>query len=101
MVTTHSEVTVVAVEFFYKLFTSEQTHVQYEEVFRGTHFPQLSTHDQLKMDAPFITVEIQIALKSMHPTKAPGPNGFHANFFPKTMGDSRTIYHYNAFGFFK
>jgi hypothetical protein len=31
--------------------------------------------------------EISNALFQMGPLKAPGPNGFPARFFPKTMGD--------------
>jgi len=35
------------------------------------------------LDTPFISADVTAAIKGMHPSKAPGPDGFHAGFFQR------------------
>lgn len=55
--------------------------VNFEEVFNGVQFNQLTLLDQRYIARDFHLDEICTALKSMHPSKALGLDGFHVIFF--------------------
>lgn len=53
--------------------------------------PRLSAEEHVFLSKPFSVDEIWLAMKSTHPTKAPEPDGFHAQFYQQhweTVGPS-------------
>lgn len=101
MVSKDSKIAAVAVQFFTDLFSTDQNQICYDELFHGAPFNTLSVAQQRLMDAPFTSKDIHDALKSMHPTKAPEPDGIHAKFFQTQWGHCWIIYHSNAVAMFK
>lgn len=71
----------MAVDFFETLFTQEAANVDMNLVFQGVPTPSLLVANHNLMSAPFTPNDIWMTFKSMHPTKAPGLDGFHAKFY--------------------
>lgn len=89
--TTQNDISSAAVNFFTSLFTSAQSFLDYDTFFHCISFPQITEDEKSFMDRPFTEDEIWHALNSMHPTKASGPDGYHAKFFQQhwsTVGPS-------------
>lgn len=64
-----------------------------EEVINTTLKPVITEEmNQNLIKAP-IAEEIKQAMFSIHPDKAPGPDGFSACFFSIKLGSGRNIYH--------
>jgi len=72
----------MVIDFFKNLF-SEEAGSYPEESLRTIGFPSLSSYWSQELARPFTPEDIRIALKGMHPHKAPGPDGFHALFFQR------------------
>lgn len=69
----------VAVDYFRELFKSNPLALP-STASQGIS-PILSDEDNSELLCPFTGEEVYSALFSMHPTKAPGPNGMSALFF--------------------
>jgi hypothetical protein len=70
----------MASNFYKTLYTLEGVHGM-DEVLRLVPVKVCASMNAM-LDAPFDTVEVKTALFEMYPTKAPGPDGFTAHFFP-------------------
>jgi len=80
--TNSNEVKRLVVDHFKTLFSEEATGPSTFKL-NTSDFPTLPTTLVQDLEKSFTTLEIQHALKEMHPLKAPGPDGFHAYFFQK------------------
>lgn len=69
---THQEIAKAACDSFQTLFTADQHGVDFNSIFGDATFLQLKDTDYLWMSRTFTEEEVRVALKSMHPTKAPG-----------------------------
>lgn len=52
-------------------------------IFGEVHFKALDEGKQQLMATSYVEEEVGMALKMMHPSKAPRPHGFHAEFYQK------------------
>lgn len=78
-----SEIGKLATNYFNHLFgTSRPRHEAIKDIliYIENKIPEESKSD---MDRPFTKEEVEVAVKSMNPSKAPGPDGAHAFFFQK------------------
>ena len=72
----------LVVNHFKRLFTEDDTEYSGSQL--GTwDFPVLSADDVRELVRPFSKDDVLLALQSMHPYRAPGPDGFQAIFFQK------------------
>ena len=69
-------------DYFRQLFSEEANNLPGEPL-RTMGFPPLSAHWSQDLARPFTPEDVRLALKGMHPFKAPGPDGFHAVFFQR------------------
>lgn len=53
---------------------------------------KVSEAQRRDMDRPFTKTKLEIALKSMHPSKAPSPNGAHVLFYQKYWRYFKNLY---------
>lgn len=76
-----NELVGMATDFYTNLYTSEGT-IGIEELL--SHIPSRVDDDMnARLNAPYRREEIKEAFFHMFPTKAPGPDGFPANFFQR------------------
>lgn len=80
-ITLQKDISKAAVSYFSELNHSEHDNAPLDEIFTDVQFPALSCIDREVLSKPFTMEEIQCALGSMHPTKAPGPDGYQVKFF--------------------
>lgn len=73
----------IVVSYFQILFSSHTPQRQFDEIFLEAEFSTLSVMRTQEMETLFTGDEIVRALKDMHPSKAPGLDGFHAAFFKR------------------
>lgn len=73
------QITEVITDYFQKLFTSQEGD-RAETVFNAIQ-PRISPETNEKLIRPPSAEEIKTAIFSIHPDKAPGPDGFSASFF--------------------
>lgn len=68
-------------KFYTKLYSKPEqfSQAKAEAFFQEVPLPQL-TNIQL-MDKEFTEVEIKMAIKTIHTSKAPGPDGFSGNYY--------------------
>lgn len=81
----------VATSFFSSLFSSEASQVDYNVLFEGCRFPHLTDQQHNFLASRFTSKEVWEAVNSIHPTKDPRPNGYHARFYQvnwTTIGSS-------------
>ncbi|KAL6549238.1 hypothetical protein OROHE_009083 [Orobanche hederae] len=78
-----SKIVEVVETYFDKLFTSTNPSDNDMEEVLMHHIPTLPTEMAEELLLPFTAEEVKKALFQMHPTKAPGPDGFPAGFFQK------------------
>ena len=71
----------VAVEYFEGLFKVSKDKSNPKTVFEEVEFSKLSSTQVHELNGSYSREEVIEALKQMHPSKAPGPDGFHAAFF--------------------
>lgn len=69
-----------AVRFFQYLFTTKVNQAYFDLIFQGCTFNPIMVEDKNRLQLPYQPQEILEALKSMHPIKAPGSDGYHAKF---------------------
>ena len=70
----------LAVKYFVNLFQGQQQLIDIDRLLPNLSIPKISTEQAKKMVRPYIEQEVVKALKDMHPSKAPGPDGFHVAF---------------------
>lgn len=73
-VTKPNELMKMATEYFYKLYSMEET--SQESTFSKATFPQWKPDEIRRLNRPFINDDIRTALFDMSPYKAPGLDGF-------------------------
>ena len=71
----------VAMSYFEKLYTTSHPS-RIQEVI-NTMEPKVSVEMNQNLIRQFTKEEVEAALKQMHPTKSPGPNGMSAVFYQK------------------
>ena len=72
----------LVVNHFKKLFSAEANGAP-EFLTRTSDFLSLTLTLAQELELPFTNSDIQLALKNMHPFKAPGPDGFNAFSFQR------------------
>jgi hypothetical protein len=72
----------LASRFYKKLFSNDQGNMQWHTT--SISYPTLDMDIKIKLAAPITTEEVRRAVFSMHPWKAPGPDGFPAGFYQKS-----------------
>ncbi|MCH90244.1 RNA-directed DNA polymerase (Reverse transcriptase), partial [Trifolium medium] len=72
----------LATDFYKKLFADNQINRQWHNT--SVTYPMLDTLMMNKLAAPICVEEVKKAVFSMHPWKAPGPDGFPARFYQKS-----------------
>lgn len=79
--TSQKQISSIAVSHFSNLFSSNAGIPNYDAIFHGVVFLSLSLATIAAISGEFTEADMGQALKQMHPTKAPGPDGVHARFF--------------------
>lgn len=76
----------VATDYFISLFqSSHPNHSAINRVLEGVS-QKISDDQRNALDKKFSRAEIELALRDMHPSKAPGPNGAQAMFYQTYWG---------------
>ena len=70
-------------EGFSKLFTTTLDHTPYYSPHPSLWQVVLPEKDKLNLSMPLSEIEIKEGLWALKPYKAPGPNGFYAEFFQR------------------
>lgn len=70
-----------AVGYFKDHFSTNASQVQHDEILADISIASFKTDHKEELWHPFVEYEVMEALKSMHSSKAPGLDGFHASFF--------------------
>lgn len=71
----------IATEYFRRLFLSSDPDLQHVQQVVNCVSSKISDQQRAKLDQPYDRSEIEIAIKSLSPNKAPGSNGAHASFY--------------------
>lgn len=71
----------VAAEYFKRLFKSSNPRAAQIEKITSCVSTSLSDQQRRSLDQPYTKQEVEAALKSMNPSKAPGIDGTHASFY--------------------
>ena len=77
-----AEAKVVFLDYFHSLFSTGGANDEAHQVL-ATVQPKVTAQMNEDMGAPYTRAEVIEALKQMHPTKAPGPDGMPALFYKK------------------
>ncbi|KAK2650769.1 hypothetical protein Ddye_018258 [Dipteronia dyeriana] len=83
----------ILVRYFSNLFRSVEPRLEDLERVTDSVNNRISERNRILMDRPFTAEEIRKATFDMHPTKAPGPDGFPVLFYQKiwsTVGEAIT-----------
>lgn len=78
-----SEMERVATTCFEDLFQASPQHLEATDQILEATSRCISEVRNAKLMVPFTRDEIYAVVRSMHPTKAPGPNGMQAIFYQK------------------
>lgn len=70
-------------QFFAKLYTTESTDTArtIKEYFDNLNIPSISQDDMRMLEKPITLEEITLAIRSLRGLKAPGPDGYTAEFY--------------------
>ena len=78
--TKQEEMEEMAVSYFSNLFQDHPTE-DLDNLFANAEIPMITAEQARELERPFTAMEVTKAIKDMHPSKAPGPDGFHATFY--------------------
>lgn len=67
--------------FFQSFFFIVGRMVKYEKIFSGIRFKHIWIEEKSGLELPFMSKEVLLALKFMHPTKAPDQMDIKPTFF--------------------
>ncbi|XP_042983363.1 uncharacterized protein LOC122312776 [Carya illinoinensis] len=74
---------VLITEYFQTLFTAAD-RVDMEDVLSGVE-ARVTAEMNVELLKPYVAEEVEVALKQMHPSKAPGPDALNSGMFPSGL----------------
>jgi len=82
-ITEAAEIKQSVVNYFATLFSESTSHPQNH--LPSGRFPRIQEDQFAELSKPYSDEEVLLALCSMQPLKAPGPDGYHALFFSEVL----------------